>query len=471
MKKRKKDEIDNERKIKHLKFTKNILVHSKFLPINVEEIYTNVNTNSWFDIQKYKSLTKHNNLKSDTKIKPEILEKCIKIKMILTKTQKNILQSWFIAHTNMYNEGVKFIKHNFDILKKDITFDILINEINKKKKNSFDNSYFLRSQLLNKKKVIRDNSQLKQIEENTKIQTHTLDYALRQLCSNIKSAKTNLLRGNIKRFRIKYWSHNRPSKTIDIEKQYIKENKICYKILGDIKYYNNGHIHNLQNIDRGVKINYNKITDEYFLLIPEKTKIETKIIDNKTENIISLDPGLRTFMTGISSMGMTKIGNNVNKIIAKKINKINNIKNNPEISIKIKKKNEIMINRKISNKIDDLQWKSINYLVRNYKTIYLGNMSAKNIVKKDSKILSNVQKVACLRTKYYQFNQRLEYKSKLYGVKFKVIDESYTSKTCSNCCFYDKQLGGSKIYNCIICDISIDRDLNGARNIFFKSIC
>jgi IS605 OrfB family transposase len=468
MKKRKKDEKDELNREKKQKFNLNILVHSKFLPINVEEIYTNINTNSWFDIQKYKSLTKHKNIKTDTKIKLEKLEKCIKMKMILTKTQQNILQSWFIAHTNMYNEGIKFIKSNFDILKNDITFDILINELNKKKTNSFDNSYYLRSQLLNKKKIIQDNSQLKQIEKNTKIQTHTLDYALRQLCSNIKSAKTNLLRGKIKKFRIKYWSHNRPSKTIDIEKQYIKDNKICYKILGDIKYYYNGSIINLQNIDRSVKINYNKITDEYFLLIPEK--IETKIIEKKTESIISLDPGLRTFMTGVSSMGMTKIGNNVNKIITKEINRINKIKNNPKISMRIKKKNEIMINRKISNKIDDLQWKSINYLVKNYKTIYLGNMSAKDIVRKESKILSNVQKVACLMTKYYQFNQRLEYKSKLYGVKLKVIDESYTSKTCSNCCYYDKQLGDSKIYNCYLCDMSIDRDLNGARNIFFKSI-
>jgi len=67
----------------------------------------------------------------------EKLEKCIKIKMILTKIQKDILQSWFIAHTDMYNEGVKFIRHNFDILKNDITFDILINELNKKKKKFF----------------------------------------------------------------------------------------------------------------------------------------------------------------------------------------------------------------------------------------------------------------------------------------------------------------------------------------------
>jgi len=97
-------------------------------------------------------------------------------------------------------------------------------------------------------------------------------------------------------------------------------------------------------------------------------------------------------------------------------------------------------------------------------------MSAKKIVKKDTSILSNEQKVACLRTKYYTFNQRLEYKSKLKGVKLEVIDEAYTSKTCSNCCYYNSELGGSNIYNCYLCEISIDRDLNGARNIYFKSI-
>ena len=63
MKKRKKDEKDELNKEKKQKFNLNILVHSKFLPINVEEIYTNINTNSWFDIQKYKSLTKHKNIK------------------------------------------------------------------------------------------------------------------------------------------------------------------------------------------------------------------------------------------------------------------------------------------------------------------------------------------------------------------------------------------------------------------------
>ena len=130
-----------------------------------------------------------------------------------------------------------------------------------------------------------------------------------------------------------------------------------------------------------------------------------------------------------------------------------------------------MINRKINNKIDDLHWKTINFLVKNYNTIFLGDMSAKNIVNKHKSVLSNIQKVACLRTKYYMFAQRLAYKCKVNMVYFKKINESYTSKTCSNCGNYKDDLGKSNIYICNKCDLLIDRDLNGARNIYIKYLC
>jgi len=65
---------------------------------------------------------------------------------------------------------------------------------------------------------------------------------------------------------------------------------------------------------------------------------------------------------------------NVNKIIRTSIKRLNKIKSNNDIPMRIKKKNEKMINRKIYNKIDDLHWKSINYLVNNYDNILLGDM-------------------------------------------------------------------------------------------------
>ena len=130
-----------------------------------------------------------------------------------------------------------------------------------------------------------------------------------------------------------------------------------------------------------------------------------------------------------------------------------------------------MINRKINNKIDDLHWKTINYLVKNYNTIFLGDMSAKNIVKKRNSVISSIQKVACLKTKYYMFSQRLAYKCKINKIYFEKVNESYTSKTCSKCGYYKTDLGKSESYICDKCDMLIDRDLNGARNIYIKYLC
>ena len=96
-------------------------------------------------------------------------------------------------------------------------------------------------------------------------------------------------------------------------------------------------------------------------------------------------------------------------------------------------------------------------------------MSAKDIVNRNNSVLNKFQKIACLRTKYFLFKTRLEFKCKLNNVYFKYIDESYTSKTCSICSNYNKDLGGSKIYCCTKCNNTIDRDINGARNIYIKS--
>ena len=331
-------------------------------------------------------------------------------------------------------------------------------------------------------------SQLDNVDKNTQIHSHTLDETIHQFCSNVKTAKSNLLNGTIKRFRMKFWKLNRPSQTIHIEKKCISNNRICYNKLGDLYFfYNNKKVnlvdkeddfydsqinYNLKetnnlDINNTIKINYNNITKEYTLLVPNE--IDKIIYENKKSNTLSLDPGLRTFMSGISENGKVNIGDGVNNIISKSIKRLNKIKNNKDIPKKIKKKNELLINRKIKNKIDDLHWKTINYITHNYETVYLGDMSAKNIVKRNCSVLSKTQKVACLRTKYYKFQQRLEYKCKLHKINYKLIDESYTSKYCSECGFCKENLGKVKIFICDKCNCILDRDINGARNIYIKS--
>jgi putative transposase len=188
----------------------------------------------------------------------------------------------------------------------------------------------------------------------------------------------------------------------------------------------------------------------------------------KPQKIISLDPGLRTYMTGVTENSGLKIGKNVNFTISKSLKRFNKIKNNKKITKKIIKRNEFLINRKISNKIDDLHWKTIKYLTSNYNTILLGDMSAKSIVNKKNSVLSKIQKVACLRSKYYVFQQRLAYKSEKNGNNFHLINENYTSKTCSDCGNYNNTLGCLDTFLCKKCNLIIDRDYNGARNIYVK---
>ena len=50
-----------------------------------------------------------------------------------------------------------------------------------------------------------------------------------------------------------------------------------------------------------------------------------------------------------------------------------------------------------------------------------------------------------------------------------IQNEAYTSKTCSWCENIQK-IGGSEVYNCRNCETVMDRDENGAREIFLQAL-
>ena len=97
-------------------------------------------------------------------------------------------------------------------------------------------------------------------------------------------------------------------------------------------------------------------------------------------------------------------------------------------------------------------------------------MSAKDIVKKTTSILSKESKTACLKTRFYDFRRRLEYKCKLYKINYKLVNECYTSKICSLCGNYNDKLKGEEVYSCVKCNSKMDRDMNACRNIELKCL-
>ena len=329
----------------------------------------------------------------------------------------------------------------------------------------------------NKLKDVRDkikqNSQLTDVSENTQIYTHILDCAIKLACTAYKSCTTNFLEQHTKHFRVKYWSHNKESKILEIETSYIKNHQMAESILGTMDYFYKGKDQNGKKCylydlitDSSIILKYDSKMNQYYVYVPESIK-EQPI---KSEKFVSIDPGIRTFMTCVTNNEVIKYGTNMSDIIKSYLERIDKVKNNELIDHNKK----ILIVRKymriIKNKIDESHWKIINDLTNKYETILIGDLSMKDASNKETSNLASIMKRIGLLYSFYKFTQRLQYKCAVKGIKYKKINEKYTSKMCCVCGNVKEDLGGKKIYKCENCKQQIDRDVGGAIGIGIKAI-
>ena len=69
-----------------------------------------------------------------------------------------------------------------------------------------------------------------------------------------------------------------------------------------------------------------------------------------------------------------------------------------------------------------------------------------------------------------KFRTVLKNKMEKYHLKeLRVVNESYTTRTCGRCGVINNNVRDSRTFDCLSCNISIDRDLNGARLIGIKN--
>jgi putative transposase len=251
-----------------------------------------------------------------------------------------------------------------------------------------------------------------------------------------------------------------------LEKEVFKSGSIRKKELGNVKGLKEGNDFDFKSIKHNCILRKDNLTKEYVLYVPKKFKKE-EYVDRK--EYISLDPGIRTFLTGVTKTEVIEIGKNIAGKIKTYIKKINGINKNKEISKERKKKVERICVKKIQNHVNELHWKTITYLTKTYDNILIGNMSTKNIVSNDKKLPKIIKRIA-MYLRFYEFRERLKYKCTQRNNKYKLVNESYTSKMCSNCGHIKEDLGCSKIYKCNKCGIEIGRDVNGGRGILLKGM-
>lgn len=395
---------------------------------------------------------------------------------ILKKKNKSIVSNknkYFNDELNINNKIKisEIIKEIINIKSKIKDLNIILNtqiQRHKKNLNTQKKEYNKLMIKLNWKNVrtnhlkdIRDHIQAKSTDNNKlRIRTHILDCAIKNACTSYKSCTTNFLNGNIKKFRIRYWRHNKKNKTIEIEKEFIRNKKLLFDVFENFKLVYNDEEYNLTGNETAT-ILYCSDIKKYYLLVANKVEVK----ETKLTKYISIDQGIKPFASCRTNNELINIGTNIAGIIGNYLKKIDLINNTMTMNKKQKKKKEIKCYIKIKNIMDEVHWKTIKHITDNYGNVIIGNLSMKDASKKSKSKLSPQLKRIGLMMRFSEFRNRLRYKCLINGIKIETIDEAYTSKVCSTCGNCKHELEGEKDYECNVCNIIRDRDFNSATNM------
>ncbi len=444
------------------------------------------NTNSWFSIKKLnpdngtkfskvikemkEKIKKDNNNEDEEESEDEEDKLYISEPLVIkpTKIQRKKLFMWFEICRLVYNMTVDYFKEAYAVLKLDPSNqDYPLNFINVRK-------------IIHKR--INEKDHLIKMMNNSHIHTHTYNNAIKDCITAYKAAFTNFKRGNIKGFRLRYRRKcNYSSLGIDqddftslknksqlgaklgnidyiqptfIDNNYLEVNKINIDLDKD-KLLNKNFIKN------GPRLCYNERKNQFIFMIPRVKKYEKWSYNLE---ICSLDPGMRTFQTVYSQDNLYEIcsGDDLKKI-NKDIDLINKKREGCENNKRGLKKYLSRIRERLKNRINDLHWKSANYLCSRFKTILIGKIS-KSITSNDNNLPKSTKRLYSAMS-HYTYRQRLIHTGKKYDCKVIEVNENHTTKTCGNCAETNNTIGNSKVFICEKCNFICDRDFNAARNI------
>src|SRR5690606_23210831 len=134
-----------------------------------------------------------------------------------------------------------------------------------------------------------------------------------------------------------------------------------------------------------------------------------------------------------------------------------------------RKKQVRKLSAKIKNIRNDWNHKVTCQIAKQFENIYLGNFKMTGLISEKS---SEINK-SLYDSSPYQLQSFLEYKARKLGGNCNLVDEAYTTQTCSTCFALTGPQGvrGLKIRSwvCKFCHAEHDRDINAAINMILFS--
>ena len=294
------------------------------------------------------------------------------------------------------------------------------------------------------------------------------------------------------------------AQTIAVNERSITNEGIFIRALGDLECDTWKEIVKKYTLDKECKLLYDTVLNKYYFIVVFEGK---EILLNDRFEVVTLDPGEKIFNYFYSNELEGQLGNEMRKKIIKWqrqikkyqsiIDKKKNKKSKTIKNIKTLKNKKRKLYLKIQGYVNEVHKKSAKFLCENYSNIIIpefktkpmiskyqikkenerikkiGNkIEAKKEVKKLNrkiKLSSEVKFVLSMQS-HYKFKKYLKATAKRYRTNVYDVDESFTSQCCTLCGVLSKDYD-YRTKKCACCGLKIDRDINGSRNIYLKSIC
>ena len=297
--------------------------------------------------------------------------------------------------------------------------------------------------------------------------------AVMDACQAVRNAKVKGKQTG-KFQKVKFRSRKQPRQTLYLRADTLKARGFYVRLLGEMKM-----IEPLPALPQGQgddpihEVKDSQLIMEngrYFLCV---TYVEKRKPRDPSGRIVALDPGVRTFMTYFTEDGFGWLGyqaiNRIQRLCQHLDNLLHRASQEKRPLRRTLRQAANKIRVKIRNLIDDLHKKVAHFLVIHYDTILLPTFESQEMCKRGKRNLRKKSVRQMLTLSHYRFKQRLKQKALEYGVQVIDVCEAYTSKTVSWTGEVIDKLGGAKVITASD-GARMDRDLNGARGIFVKSI-
>lgn len=424
-------------------FSSDILPHAANWQAIVQEINKMVD-----EEEKQKELEKNSKRKKPKKKKKVPAEKAKKIKLRPTPEQREKLKRWMGTARWTYNRCLAKMKSE----------KLPINVETKKA---------LRAEIIH-------NSNYQ--EENQWVLETPYQVRDEALCDLMKAFESSFAAGH-ENFTMKFRSKKNDLESIAIESRVWKKQTFYRKFFGEDKLKASEVLP--EKIDYDFRIVKNRL-GEFFICIPLPLEVRSEnqapVIPNPVDGIVAIDPGVRTFCSCYSPSGETfewgkaDIGRLYR--LCRAADKLqsrwsqNGVLHRQRYRLQRAARR---IRKKIRDLVDEVHKKFTKWIVTNYRTVLLPRFNTQRMVRRADRRIGSKTARSMLTWAHYRFRVRLLNKVREHPwCKVVICDEAYTSKTCGSCGKINAKLGASKLFRCPHCNVSMDRDINGARNILIR---